>query len=147
MQRRWPNASQVGSSLIPDFGPAWDAAYRKAKSKVRRMTIIITGAWFPWKISSFSLGEKVSVTTGVGWMNGRCVVNLKYSWRPKSNWLLIQRAISLVLTQLMVEGGLAYVSRFEKSTSILSTYTHQWLIRIPPLVFVSLILLQVSQRE
>ncbi|XP_006455624.1 hypothetical protein AGABI2DRAFT_195052 [Agaricus bisporus var. bisporus H97] len=50
----------VGSPIIPDFGPAWDAAYAKARSK----------------IASFSLEEKVNVTTGVGWMGGRCVGNI-----------------------------------------------------------------------
>ncbi|KAF7290649.1 Glycoside hydrolase family 3 protein [Mycena indigotica] len=49
----------VGSSLIPDFSQAWAAAYQEAKNK----------------ISNFSIEEKVSVSTGVGWMGGRCVGN------------------------------------------------------------------------
>ncbi|KAF9451014.1 glycoside hydrolase family 3 protein [Macrolepiota fuliginosa MF-IS2] len=50
----------VGSSVVPDFGPAWNTAYSKAKAKV----------------AAFSLEEKVSIATGVGWMNGRCVGNI-----------------------------------------------------------------------
>jgi len=50
---------EVGSTLIPDFGPAWAQAWAKAKAK----------------IASFSLEEKVNVTTGVGWEGGRCVGN------------------------------------------------------------------------
>jgi len=38
---------------------------------------------FSLQVSLFSLEEKVSVATGVGWMNGRCVVNLEYSWKSK----------------------------------------------------------------
>jgi len=82
--------SQVGSSVIPDFGPAWDIAYKKAKAKVRCMTVIKIMYYhhrhsvnFSSKVSLFSLEEKVSVATGVGWMNGRCVVNLEYSWKSK----------------------------------------------------------------
>ncbi|KAG5731649.1 putative beta-glucosidase L [Termitomyces sp. T112] len=56
-----PNSPpSVNSPLIPDFAPAWAAAYAKAKDK----------------ISNFTLDEKVSVATGVGWMNGRCVGNI-----------------------------------------------------------------------
>ncbi|KAJ3571939.1 hypothetical protein NP233_g3419 [Leucocoprinus birnbaumii] len=51
---------EVGSSIIPDFGPAWDAAYKKAKAK----------------IASFSLEEKVSVASGVGG-SSRCVGNIQ----------------------------------------------------------------------
>ncbi|KAF5356831.1 hypothetical protein D9756_006600 [Leucocoprinus leucothites] len=51
---------EVGSLIIPDFGPAWDAAYKKAKAKV----------------ASFSLEEKVSVASGVGG-NSRCVGNIQ----------------------------------------------------------------------
>lgn len=50
----------VGSRVVPNFGPAWSAAYKKAKAK----------------IANFSLEEKVNVTTGVGWTNGRCVGNI-----------------------------------------------------------------------
>ncbi|GLB44238.1 putative glycoside hydrolase family 3 protein [Lyophyllum shimeji] len=50
----------VNSPLIPDFAPAWAAAYNKAKKK----------------IAGFTLEEKVSVATGVGWQNGRCVGNV-----------------------------------------------------------------------
>ncbi|KAF8637156.1 hypothetical protein AX17_003060 [Amanita inopinata Kibby_2008] len=54
------NPPPVDSSVIPDFAPAWLDAYVKAKQK----------------ISGFSLEEKVSVATGVGWMGGRCVGNI-----------------------------------------------------------------------
>ncbi|PIL26516.1 hypothetical protein GSI_12274 [Ganoderma sinense ZZ0214-1] len=50
----------VGSELIPDFGPAWAAAREKAKTLV----------------ASFSLEQKANVSTGVGWMGGRCVGNI-----------------------------------------------------------------------
>ncbi|KAH8822732.1 glycoside hydrolase family 3 protein [Flagelloscypha sp. PMI_526] len=50
----------VGSSVIPDFNDAWGNAYKKAKHL----------------ISSFSLEQKVNITTGVGWQNGRCVGNI-----------------------------------------------------------------------
>ncbi|EIW56948.1 beta-glucosidase [Trametes versicolor FP-101664 SS1] len=49
-----------GSSLIPDFGPAWKAAHARAKKL----------------ISGWSLEQKVATTTGVGWMGGRCVGNI-----------------------------------------------------------------------
>ncbi|KZT24974.1 glycoside hydrolase family 3 protein [Neolentinus lepideus HHB14362 ss-1] len=47
-------------TLVPDFAPAWTVAWEKAKAK----------------IAGFTLEEKVNVTTGVGWMNGRCVGNI-----------------------------------------------------------------------
>ena len=50
----------MGSELVPDFGPAWASARAKAKKLV----------------SSFSLEQKVNVSTGVGWMGGRCVGNI-----------------------------------------------------------------------
>ncbi|KAI0319657.1 beta-glucosidase [Amylostereum chailletii] len=43
--------------IVPDFAPAWAAAYKKAKAKV----------------NTFSLEEKVNITTGTGWMVGQCV--------------------------------------------------------------------------
>ncbi|KAK7462212.1 hypothetical protein VKT23_007817 [Stygiomarasmius scandens] len=46
--------------VIPSYGSAWDVAFSKAKAY----------------LSSFSLDEKVNITTGVGWMNGRCVGNI-----------------------------------------------------------------------
>ncbi|KAI0820480.1 glycoside hydrolase superfamily [Trametes gibbosa] len=49
-----------GSSLIPDFGPAWERAHARAKKL----------------ISGWSLEQKVATTTGVGWMGGRCVGNI-----------------------------------------------------------------------
>nr|GAT51343.1 glycoside hydrolase family 3 protein [Mycena chlorophos] len=49
----------VGSSVIPDFSEAWSAAYAEAKNK----------------LSNFTIDEKVSLATGVGWMSGRCVGN------------------------------------------------------------------------
>ncbi|TFK27278.1 extracellular beta-glucosidase [Coprinopsis marcescibilis] len=54
------NPPPVGSRLIPNFGPAWQHAYEKARQK----------------ITTFSLAEKSNVTTGVGWMGGRCVGNI-----------------------------------------------------------------------
>lgn len=54
------NPPPVGSRLIPNFSPAWQVAYQKAKAK----------------IATFTLAEKVNVTTGVGWMGGRCVGNI-----------------------------------------------------------------------
>jgi hypothetical protein len=54
-------------ALVPDFAAAWTTAYQKAKAKI--------AAW--------SLEEKVNVTTGVGWMYGRCVGNIP----PISNFL------------------------------------------------------------
>ncbi|KAF8654787.1 hypothetical protein AX16_003442 [Volvariella volvacea WC 439] len=54
------------SLLVPDFGPAWARAYKKAQEK----------------IASFTLEQKVNVTTGVGWMNGRCVGNIP----PVGDW-------------------------------------------------------------
>ncbi|KAJ7084160.1 glycoside hydrolase superfamily, partial [Mycena crocata] len=50
----------VGSSLVPNFGQAWAGAYQEAKNK----------------IADFTLEEKVNVSTGVGWMVGRCVGNI-----------------------------------------------------------------------
>lgn len=45
---------------LPDFGQAW----KTAKSKATAM------------LESFTLEEKVALTTGVGWMGGRCVGNI-----------------------------------------------------------------------
>ncbi|KAH9010572.1 beta-glucosidase [Lactarius pseudohatsudake] len=47
-------------ALVPDFAPAWTNAYAKAKAKV----------------ATFTLEQKVNVTTGVGWEGGRCVGNI-----------------------------------------------------------------------
>ncbi|OSD03878.1 glycoside hydrolase family 3 protein [Trametes coccinea BRFM310] len=55
-----------GSSLIPDFGPAWARAHSRARQQ----------------ISGWSLEQKVSVATGVGWMGGRCVGNIA----PVADW-------------------------------------------------------------
>ena len=46
-----------GSALVPDFGPAWAAAYAKAKK--------LTASW--------SLEDKVTAVTGMGTLNSRCV--------------------------------------------------------------------------
>ncbi|CAA7264066.1 unnamed protein product [Cyclocybe aegerita] len=54
------NPTEVGSRAIPNFGPAWASAWSKAEAK----------------IANFTLEEKVSVTTGVGWQNDRCVGNI-----------------------------------------------------------------------
>ncbi|KAF8260207.1 glycoside hydrolase superfamily [Lactarius quietus] len=45
--------------LIPDFTPAWTNAYKKARAK----------------IATFTLEQKVNITTGVGWKGGLCVGN------------------------------------------------------------------------
>ncbi|KAF9024285.1 glycoside hydrolase family 3 protein [Hymenopellis radicata] len=51
---------EAGSNKVPDFSAAWTAAYNKAKAMV----------------ATFSLEEKVNVTTGIGLGNlGRCVGN------------------------------------------------------------------------
>jgi len=47
-------------ALVPDFAQAWTEAYKKAKAKV----------------ATWSLEKKVSITTGVGWENYRCVGNI-----------------------------------------------------------------------
>ncbi|KAF5333917.1 hypothetical protein D9758_017464 [Tetrapyrgos nigripes] len=46
--------------LMPSFHNAWDTTYSKAKSL----------------LSTFTLEEKVNITTGVGWQNGLCVGNI-----------------------------------------------------------------------
>ncbi|KAI0289895.1 glycoside hydrolase superfamily [Multifurca ochricompacta] len=51
--------SVQNSALVPDIAPAWAAAYKKAKAKV----------------ATFTLEQKVNITTGVGWQGGRCVGN------------------------------------------------------------------------
>ncbi|KAL5520254.1 hypothetical protein ACEPAG_9467 [Sanghuangporus baumii] len=48
------------SQLIPDFNPAWTAAWARARDL----------------ISGLSVEEKVNFTTGVGWQGGRCVGNV-----------------------------------------------------------------------
>ncbi|KAF9476635.1 glycoside hydrolase family 3 protein [Pholiota conissans] len=54
------NPPAVGAGVIPDFGPAWAAAHAKAKKK----------------IANFTLDQKVSLATGVGWKGGLCVGNI-----------------------------------------------------------------------
>ncbi|KAF5329361.1 hypothetical protein D9619_009183 [Psilocybe cf. subviscida] len=57
------NPPAVGKSVIPDFGPAWKAAYEKAEKKIPR-------------VSALTLEEKVSVVTGVASSGkARCVGN------------------------------------------------------------------------
>ncbi|KAJ3513385.1 hypothetical protein NLJ89_g2980 [Agrocybe chaxingu] len=51
---------EVGGQTVPNFGPAWAAAWRQAKAK----------------IANFTLEEKVSVGTGTLWQGGRCVGNI-----------------------------------------------------------------------
>ncbi|KAH9025136.1 glycoside hydrolase superfamily [Lactarius hengduanensis] len=46
-------------ALVPDFASAWANAYEMAKAKV----------------ATFTLEQKVNVTTGVGWEGGRCIGN------------------------------------------------------------------------
>ncbi|KAF8200297.1 glycoside hydrolase family 3 protein [Pholiota molesta] len=48
-------------AVVPDFGAAWAAAHAKAKKKVRFCR-------------RFTLDQKVSIATGVGWEGGRCVL-------------------------------------------------------------------------
>ncbi|ESK85620.1 glycoside hydrolase family 3 protein [Moniliophthora roreri MCA 2997] len=50
----------VGAVIVPNFGTAWDAAHKKAQSK----------------ISEFTLREKVSIVTGIGFTKGRCEGNI-----------------------------------------------------------------------
>ncbi|OCH90099.1 hypothetical protein OBBRIDRAFT_627233 [Obba rivulosa] len=54
------NPPPVGSDEIPDFAQAWADAYEKAEA----FTL------------GLSIPEKVTVVTGVGWENGRCVGNV-----------------------------------------------------------------------
>lgn len=61
-----PPSVNFSDSVVPDFAPAWAAAYAKAKSMV----------------AGFTLEQKVNVTTGVGWTNGLCVGNIP----PVQNW-------------------------------------------------------------
>ncbi|KAI0293191.1 glycoside hydrolase family 3 protein [Multifurca ochricompacta] len=51
--------SVENSALVPNIAPAWGVAYKKAKAKV----------------ATFTLEQKVNITTGVGWQGGRCVGN------------------------------------------------------------------------
>ncbi|KAK7681535.1 hypothetical protein QCA50_015267 [Cerrena zonata] len=53
-----PDVSDSGK-VFPDFGDAWKTAYDKAKAK----------------ISTWTLEEKVSAGTGVGWQKGLCIGN------------------------------------------------------------------------
>ncbi|KAJ3559673.1 hypothetical protein NM688_g207 [Phlebia brevispora] len=46
--------------LLPDFEQAWETAHSKAQAK----------------LASYTLEQKVAITTGVGWMGGRCVGNI-----------------------------------------------------------------------
>ena len=46
--------------VLPDFAQAWQKAKAKAVSHLKK----------------FSLEDKVALTTGVGWMGGRCVGNI-----------------------------------------------------------------------
>lgn len=54
------NPPLVGDTTVPDFDPAWAAAYTKAKAM----------------IANFTLEQKVNLTTGIGWAYGRCVGNI-----------------------------------------------------------------------
>ena len=55
-----PQQAPALGGPIPDFGKAWSTAHSKAKAKVAQL----------------SLEQKVNLTTGVGWMGGRCVGNI-----------------------------------------------------------------------
>lgn len=54
------NPPAVGAPVIPDFEAAWATAYQKAEAL----------------IADFTLDEKINISTGIGWMNGRCVGNI-----------------------------------------------------------------------
>ncbi|KAJ7475177.1 glycoside hydrolase family 3 protein [Mycena galericulata] len=64
------NPPPVGSSLLPNFIQAWAGAYQEAKNK----------------IANFTLDEKASLSTGVGWMNGRCVGNIAPIGENGTKW-------------------------------------------------------------
>ena len=49
-----------GSELVPDFGPAWATAHKKAQAL----------------IADWSIDDKVNTVTGVFWEHGRCVGNI-----------------------------------------------------------------------
>ncbi|KAG1853149.1 glycoside hydrolase family 3 protein [Suillus subalutaceus] len=55
----YPPPVSADPVIVPDFAPAWAAAYTKATSM----------------ISNFTIAQKVNITTGVGWANGLCVGN------------------------------------------------------------------------
>lgn len=55
----YPPPVSADPVVVPDFAPAWAAAYTKAMSM----------------ISNFTIQQKVNITTGVGWANGLCVGN------------------------------------------------------------------------
>ncbi|THH13312.1 hypothetical protein EW146_g6883 [Bondarzewia mesenterica] len=61
-----PPSIHDSPSVVPDFSSAWEDAYAKAKKL----------------IANFTLPEKVTVGTGVGWGNGRCVGNIP----PIGDW-------------------------------------------------------------
>ncbi|KAL6307368.1 hypothetical protein BKA93DRAFT_926660 [Sparassis latifolia] len=55
-----PPVDNAGACVVPDFDYAWGAAYEQAEAFVAGLTV----------------EEKVNVSTGVGWENGRCVGNI-----------------------------------------------------------------------
>ncbi|KAG2078523.1 glycoside hydrolase [Suillus decipiens] len=55
----YPPPVSADPTVVPDFAPAWAAAYAKATSM----------------ISNFTIEQKVNITTGIGWTNGLCVGN------------------------------------------------------------------------
>ncbi|KAG1850300.1 glycoside hydrolase superfamily [Suillus tomentosus] len=55
-----PPSVSSDPQVVPDFAPAWAAAYQKAENL----------------ISDYTIEEKVNITTGVGWANGLCVGNI-----------------------------------------------------------------------
>ncbi|KAG2133786.1 glycoside hydrolase superfamily [Suillus bovinus] len=55
----YPPPINADPMVVPDFAPAWAAAYTKAMSM----------------ISNFTIQQKVNITTGVGWGNGLCAGN------------------------------------------------------------------------
>ncbi|KAE9407346.1 glycoside hydrolase family 3 protein [Gymnopus androsaceus JB14] len=77
-----------GAAVVPDFEPAWAAAYQKAEAL--KLVGIASPLFFLagtvpdaviWGnansfVSGMTLHEKVNITTGVGWMNGLCVGNI-----------------------------------------------------------------------
>ena len=74
-----PPVSDSGK-VLPDFGEAWKAAHSKAKSR----------------IADWSLEDKVTAVTGVGWEGGLCIGNIRKI--RDFNGICLQVASFLVLS-------------------------------------------------
>ena len=69
--------------IVPDFNPAWDAAWEKARALIADFAVEdkVKHVSFSFQIvkklvlSADLFVLQVNVSTGVGWMNGRCVGN------------------------------------------------------------------------